>query len=215
MITSRSGPRVVVADDSLIVRSGLTRLLETGGCTVVAEGSDVPTLLRAVTLHRPDLAVVDIRMPPTHTDEGVRASAEIRRRSPGTAVLIVSQYVEGAYATELLAGGHTHVGYLLKDRLLDLPSLLTAVWRVLAGETVIDAVLVDSLLGAANVPEPVRALSAREREVLALMAEGLTDRGIALRLNVSPRTVAAHVRSIFQRLGLPDTPATTGGYTRC
>jgi DNA-binding NarL/FixJ family response regulator len=199
--------RTVVADDSLIVRAGLTRLLEAGGCRVVAGAADIPTLMRPVALERPDLALVDIRMPPTYTDEGIRAAGDLRRRHPATAVLVVSQYVESAYAIELLAGGQSHVGYLLKDRLLDLATLLAAAWRVLAGETVVDPTPVSSLLDGARGPGSLRALSAREREVLALLAEGLTDRGIAERLTLSPGTVATHIQNIFQRLGIPDTPA--------
>jgi DNA-binding NarL/FixJ family response regulator len=199
--------RVVLADDSLIVRAGLVRLLESGGCRVVAEVGDAEALRKAVALEAPDVAVVDIRMPPTHTDEGIRAATTIRRDHPGTAVLVLSQYVEAAYAMELLAGDRTGVGYLLKDRILDRSALLAALWRVCAGEVVVDPGLVDSLLTAAPKPAGLASLSEREHEVLALMAEGLTDRGIADRLSVSPKTVATHVLHIFQRLGIPDTPS--------
>jgi DNA-binding NarL/FixJ family response regulator len=197
--------RVVLADDSLIVRAGLMRLLEDGGCQVVAEVGDAAALLRSVALDTPDVAVVDIRMPPTHTDEGIQAATAIRRDHPKTAVLVLSQYIEPEYALELLAGERTGVGYLLKDRILDRSSLLAALWRVCAGEVVVDPALVASLLTTAPTPAALVGLSSREREVLALMAEGLTDRGIADSLHVSPKTVATHVVHIFQRLGIPDT----------
>lgn len=198
--------KVVLADDSLIVRAGLTKLLESGGCQVVAEVGDAEGLRRVVALQAPDVAVVDIRMPPTHTDEGIQAATLIRRTHPGTAVLVLSQYVEAQYARELVAGGRTHVGYLLKDRITDRSSLLAAVWRVHAGEVVVDPALVEALFNAARTPPSLTLLSDRERQVLALMAEGLTDRGIAGRLSVSPRTVATHVQHIFQRLGIRDSP---------
>jgi DNA-binding NarL/FixJ family response regulator len=199
--------RVVLADDSVIVRAGLARLVEAGGCQVVAEVGDGEALGRAVAFEKPDIAVVDIRMPPTHTDEGIRAATAIRRDHPDTAVLVLSQYVEAEYALELLAGGRTAVGYLLKDRILNSASLLAALWRIRAGEVVVDPALVESLLTAAPVPDGLAALSTREREVLALMAEGLTDRAIADRLRVSPKTVATHVVHIFQRLGIGDAPS--------
>ncbi|GAA4256866.1 response regulator transcription factor [Dactylosporangium darangshiense] len=197
--------RVVLADDSLIIRAGLARLLEAGGIAVAGEAGDAEELLRAVALHAPDVAVVDIRMPPTHTDEGLRAAGRLRREHPGTAVLVLSQYIETAYAIELLDGGRTHVGYLLKDRVMDHAVLLGAVRRVHAGEVVVDSTLVDALLATPAVPAALAALSAREREVLALMAEGLTDRGIAERLTLSPRTVGTHVQHIFDRLGIADS----------
>jgi DNA-binding NarL/FixJ family response regulator len=197
--------RVVLADDSLIVRAGLTRLLEAEGCRVVGEVGDGAALRRVVALEAPDVAIVDIRMPPSHTDEGIKAAAAIRREHPATAVLVLSQYVEAQYALELLAGEATHVGYLLKDRVLDRAALMAAIWRVLAGEVVVDHDLVTSLLVAPRVPVALAMLSAREYEVLALMAEGLTDHGIAQRLTISPKTVATHVQHIFLRLGLPDT----------
>lgn len=199
--------RIVLADDSLIVRAGLTRLLEAEGCQVVAEVSDAEALRRAVALQRPDIAVVDIRMPPSHTDEGIKAATAIRRANPETAVLVLSQYVEAQYALELLAGTSTHVGYLLKDRVLDRSALLAALWRVRAGEVVVDQDLVASLMDTPRVPSALAVLSDRERQVLALMAEGLTDQGIANRLVISPKTVTTHVQHIFQRLALPDTAA--------
>jgi DNA-binding NarL/FixJ family response regulator len=197
--------RVVLADDSLIIRAGLARLLEAGGLTVVAEAGNAEELHRAAALHAPDVALVDIRMPPTHTDEGLRAAGRLRRDHPATAVLVLSQYIETAYAIELLDGGRTHVGYLLKDRVMDHAVLIAAVRRVHAGEVVVDPTLVDALLATPAVPAALAALSAREREVLALMAEGLTDRGIAERLTLSPRTVGTHVQHIFDRLGIADS----------
>jgi DNA-binding NarL/FixJ family response regulator len=195
--------RVVIADDSLIVRAGLVRLLEAGGLRIVAESGDGDELLRTVALERPDVAIVDIRMPPTHTDEGMRAADRIRREHPTTAVLVLSQYVEAAYATELLQGGRTHVGYLLKDRVMDRSALLGAVWRVHAGEVAVDAALV---MEAPAVPAALAVLSERERQVLELMAQGLTDRGIADRLTVSPKTIGTHIQHIFDRLGIADSP---------
>jgi DNA-binding NarL/FixJ family response regulator len=198
---------VVLADDSLIIRAGLGRLLESEGCQVVAEVGDAAALRRAVALEKPDIAIVDIRMPPTHTDEGITAAMAIRRAHPDTSVLLLSQYVEAQYALELLAGASTHVGYLLKDRVMDRAALLAAVWRVCAGEVVVDQALVAYLMETSKVPATQAMLSDREREVLALMAEGLTDHGIAQRLKISVKTVASHAQHIFQRLGLPDTDA--------
>jgi DNA-binding NarL/FixJ family response regulator len=199
--------RMVVADDSIIVRAGLIRLLEAGGgLRVVAEAGDGDELVRSVAHDRPDVAIVDIRMPPTHTDEGIVAANRIRRDHPATAVLVLSQYVETAYAMELLQGGRTHVGYLLKDRVMERSTLLAAVWRVHGGEVVVDPALVHALMDAPSVPAALAVLSDRERQVLALMAEGLTDRGIADRLVVSPKTVGTHIQHIFDRLGIADSP---------
>ncbi len=197
---------MVVADDSVIIRDGLTRLLESeGDIRVVGEAGDAEALLRLVAGEAPDAAVVDIRMPPAHSDEGIRAAGRIRREYPATAVLVLSQYVEVAYAMELLDDGRTHVGYLLKDRVMDRSTLRVAVRRVHAGDVVVDSALVDALLRKPAVPAALRVLSAREREVLALMAEGLTDRGIADRLTVSPKTVGTHIQRIFDRLAIEDS----------
>ena len=196
---------VVICDDSMIVRAGLARILEAEGCVVAGEAGDAQALLREVAFHQPDVAIVDIRMPPTYHDEGIVAANMIRRRFPATAVLVLSQYVDVDYANALLAESATHVGYLLKDRVLDRASLLVAVWRVCAGESVVDAELVKSLLSGPQVPEALARLSSREREVLALMAEGYADRGIAQRLQISAKTVATHVQHIFQRLEIPDS----------
>jgi len=200
--------RIVIADDSIIIRAGLSRLFGIAGdVTVAGEAADAEELHRLVAHERPDVAVVDIRMPPTHTDEGIRAAGRIRREHPGVAVLVLSQYVEAAYAMELLDGGRSHVGYLLKDRIMDRAALVGAVRRVRDGEVVVDSQLVEALLAAPAVPAALAVLSEREREVLALMAEGLTDRGIAARLSVSPRTIGTHIQHIFDRLGIADTPA--------
>ena len=198
--------RIVVADDSLIVRAGLSRLLGAiDAVEVVGEAADAEQLHRIVAHDRPDLAMVDIRMPPTFTDEGIQAAGRIRREHPGVAVLVLSQYVETAFAMELLDGGRTHVGYLLKERVMQRATLIDAVRRVSAGDVVVDPALVELLLAAPAVPEALSVLSDRERDVLVLMAEGLTDRGIAERLGVSPRTVGTHIQHIFDRLGIADT----------
>jgi DNA-binding NarL/FixJ family response regulator len=199
--------RVVLVDDSLIVRAGLARLLEAEGLHVVAEAQDAGGAQRAVALEKPDVAIIDIRMPPSFTDEGIRAAKRIRQEHPRTSVLVLSQYVEMAYAAELLAHGQTQVGYLLKDRVLDRATLLAAVWRVHSGEVVVDPTLVRSLLDAPAISPTIARLTEREREVLSLMAEGLTDRAIAERLYVSPKTVGSHVQHIFDRLGISDRPA--------
>lgn len=199
--------RVVLADDSLIIRAGLTKLLTAiESVEVVGEAADAEQLHRIVAHERPDVAVVDIRMPPTHTDEGIRAAGRIRREHPDVAVLVLSQYIEAAYAMELLEGGRTHVGYLLKDRIMQRATLIEAIGRVRSGEVVVDPTLIDALLAAPAVPAALAVLSQRERDVLALMAEGLTDRGIAEQLSVSPRTVGTHIQHIFDRLGIADTP---------
>ncbi len=193
--------RVIVADDSLIVREGLARLLGDQGIDVVGAAADSPTLMDLVAATAPDVAIVNIRMPPTHTDEGLRAAVEIRERHPATAVLVLSQYVEVGWALRLLRGGGG-VGYLLKDRLLDIDEVVVALRRVAAGGTVIDAAVVAPLLaGGRAAPQPL--LSPREEEVLGLIAEGLSNRAIEERLVVSPKTVEAHVSRIFAKLDLP------------
>ena len=193
--------RVIVADDSLIVREGLARLLGDHGMDVVGAAADSPALMDLVAAEAPDVAIVDIRMPPTHTDEGLRAAVEIRERHPATAVLVLSQYVEVGWALRLLRGGGG-VGYLLKDRLLDIDEVVVALRRVAAGGTVIDAAVVAPLLaGGRAAPQPL--LSPREEEVLGLIAEGLSNRAIEERLVISPKTVEAHVSRIFAKLDLP------------
>ena len=201
---------MILADDAVLIRHGLARLLEDVDVEVVAEVSNAEELLAAVADDRPDVAVVDIRMPPTNTDEGLRAAREIRSRWPAVAVLVLSQHVEIAYALRLLTGQEAGVGYLLKDRVADVDTFVTALRRVHTGSTVVDPTLVSELVGCPRVDHPLSQLSARELEVLALVAEGLTDRGIAERLFLSGKTVEAHVRSIFRKLELP-TDATENG----
>jgi DNA-binding NarL/FixJ family response regulator len=198
-------PRLAIAEDSLLVRAGLVRLLRDASFDVVGEAATVEDLLRLVEREQPDAALIDIRLPPTHSDEGLRAAAEIRRRFPSIALLVVSQYVEAEYALRLLEGEERRVGYLLKDRILEPQQLTDAITRVVEGGVVVDPALVTQLLERPRLPEPLDDLTPREREVLALMAEGLTDRGIGARLFVTPKTVETHVRHIFSKLSLPET----------
>jgi len=198
--------RVIVADDSVLLRRGLEALLAEGGHEVVAALGDADELLAAVDEQQPDVCIVDIRMPPTHTDEGLRAARAIRARYPQIAVLVLSQFVDGDYVEELLAGGNSHVGYLLKDALLDGDEVLTAVRRVGAGGVVVDAGLVAGLLAARRPGSPLDKLSPREREVIQLMAEGRTDRAIADELVIGLKTVQTHTAAIFTKLGLGDDP---------
>jgi len=196
--------RAVIADDTVLFREGVARLLTDAGIDVVGEAGDGGELVQLVERERPDVAIVDIRMPPTHCDEGLAAAETIRRRVPGVAVLVLSQYVEADYALRLISDQQGYCGYLLKDRVLKTSDFVDAVTRVTAGELVVDRSLVDALLERRRTANPLDALSAREREVLALMAEGLTDRGIAERLWITPATVETHVRHILQKLSLPD-----------
>jgi len=198
--------RVVLADDQLLLRAGVARLLEDAGMEVVAQSGDAEDLLRKVGAHKPDVAVVDVRMPPTHSDEGLRAAAEIRERFPGVGVLVLSQYVEEAYALELFADGADGLGYLLKDRVADLDRFVESVRRVGEGGSALDPEVVARLLGRRRREDPLEALSPREREVLGLMAEGRSNAGIAEQLVVTERAVEKHVTSIFTKLGL--APAT-------
>jgi serine/threonine-protein kinase len=195
--------RVVIADDAVLLRQGIVRLLAEGGVEVVGEASDAGELLQLVRETNPDVAIVDIRMPPSHTDEGLVAAQLIRKRRPETGVLVLSQYVDAAYALRLVDGSQSRCGYLLKDRVLDAEELVSAVRRVDAGEVVIDAGLVDELLARRREASALDDLTERELEVRGLMAEGLTDRGIAERLWLTPRTVETHVRHILQKLGIP------------
>jgi DNA-binding NarL/FixJ family response regulator len=195
--------RVVIAEDAAMMREGLTRLLADRGHDVCAAVADGTALLAAVAEHRPDAAVVDIRMPPTHTDEGLRAALDLRRRYPETGVLLFSQYIETRYTSELLAGGAAGVGYLLKDRVADVAEFAGALTRVAAGGTALDPELVSQLLTASRQALGVAALTQREREVLALMAEGRSNAGIAAALVLSSGAVEKHVASIFGKLGLP------------
>ena len=199
--------RVAVAEDSLIVREGLTRLLESTGHAVVAAVDRPDRLAAEVARARPDVVVVDIKMPPTFTDEGLRAAAVIRHRHPDVGVLVLSQYVAPGYVTWLLEQAPDRVGYLLKDRLVDAGALGGALERIAAGETVIDPELVRLLMRSRAHSGPLGSLTERERQVLALMAEGLSDRGIADRLVVSLHTVGTHVQHVFRKLAIPDTEA--------
>lgn len=199
--------RVVIAEDSVLLREGLTRLLDEAGMEVVAAVSDGEALLRAVGEHGPQLCVVDVRMPPTHTDEGLRAALVIRSRWPDVAVLVLSQYVEERYATELLAGSCEGVGYLLKDRVAEVTEFVAALLRVAAGGTALDPEVVSQLLARSRRADPLGALSTREAEVLALMAEGRSNAGIAAALFVSGGAVEKHVRAIFTKLDLPPDEA--------
>ncbi len=193
--------RVVIAEDAAMMREGLTRLLTERGHEVCAAVADGEALLAAVAQHRPDVAVVDVRMPPTHTDEGLRAALELRGRHPGTGVLVFSQYIETRYASELLAGGAAGVGYLLKDRVADVAEFADALARVSVGGTALDPEVVSQLL-AARQPG-VAALTPREREVLTLMAEGRSNARISRALVLSTGAVEKHVASIFGKLSLP------------
>ncbi|MDP9346386.1 MAG: response regulator transcription factor [Actinomycetota bacterium] len=194
--------RVVIAEDQVLLREGLARLFSDGGHEVVAAMGDAEHLLPAVAGHRPDLVVVDIRMPPSFTDEGARAAREIKRAHPHVGVLVLSQHIETAHAVELVTLGG--FGYLLKDRVLDVSDFLGAAERVAAGGSALDPQVVARLLSPAGGRGPLPELSEREREVLELMAEGLTNTGIAKRLYVSERTVEAHVRHVLAKLALPE-----------
>ncbi len=194
--------RVVVAEDSVLLREGLVRLLEEDGFDVVGQAGDAEDLLRKVGAHRPDVAVVDVRMPPSHTDEGLRAAAEIRANHPDTAVLVLSQVIETGSALELLTASAEGVGYLLKDRVADVDRFTEAVRRVADGGSALDPEVVSTLLGRRRRDDPLAEVTAREREVLALMAEGRSNAAIAETLVITERAVEKHVTSIFGKLGL-------------
>jgi DNA-binding NarL/FixJ family response regulator len=198
--------RVVVADDVMLTRQGIVRLLRDADVEVVAEAEDAQALLRHVRLMQPDAAIVDIRMPPTHTDEGLVAAQQIRDEHPDVGVLVLSQYVEPRYALRLLEEHPERVGYLLKERVFDVAILVDALRRITDGETVVDPTIVSRLLGRGRRHEALTELTPREREVLALVAEGLSNRAIANRLFVTERTVEAHVKQIFLKLGLATSP---------
>jgi len=194
--------RVVVADDSVLLREGVVRLLQEAGFDVVAQAGDAEDLIRKVGAHKPDVAVVDVRMPPTQTDEGLRAAAEIKRRRPETGVLVLSQVVEAGSALELFADGAGGLGYLLKDRVADIDRFTDAVRRVAEGGSALDPEVVSLLLGRRRREDPLGVLTPREREVLGLMAEGRSNIAIAEQLVVTERAVEKHVTSIFGKLGL-------------
>ena len=198
--------RVVLADDSVLLLEGVARLLDDAGFDVVAQSGNADDLLRHVAMHQPDVAVVDIRMPPTQTDEGLRAAKEIRERHPDTGVLVLSQYVEPGYAMELLSDSAESVGYLLKDRVADIDEFAAAVRRVSEGGSALDPAVVSQLVGRHRRDDPLADLSPREREVLELMAEGRSNQAIAERLFVTLRAVEKHVTSIFVKLRLTATP---------
>lgn len=199
--------RLVIADDAVLIRKGVARLLAEAGCEVVAEAGDGRELLAAVDEHRPDVALIDIRMPPTFTDEGLRAALTIRARHPQTRVLLLSQYVEPAYAIELLQEGAANVGYLLKERVAHLAELVSAIERVAAGGSALDPSLVAQLVARpARGNDPLDELTARELEVLGLMAEGRTNRAIGQRLWITEHTVEKHVRSVMSKLAIPAGP---------
>jgi DNA-binding NarL/FixJ family response regulator len=195
--------RVVIAEDAALLREGLIRLLEDRGHTVCAAVADGDALLAAVASHKPDVCVVDIRMPPTHTDEGLRAALALRRDYPGTGVLVFSQYIETSYSAQLLEGGAAGVGYLLKDRVANVAEFAAALERVAAGGTALDPEVVSQLFRASRKKGGLDTLTPRERQVLALMAEGRSNAGIAAELVVSGGAVEKHVASIFGKLGLP------------
>jgi DNA-binding NarL/FixJ family response regulator len=194
--------RVVVADDAVLLREGLVRLLTENGHEVVAVVGDGPSLVQAVVAHRPDVSIVDVRMPPSHTDEGLRAATEARRLVPGSPVLVLSQYVEVSYADDLLADRRGGVGYLLKDRVAEIADFLDALARVAGGGTVLDPEVVGQLVTRRG-RAPLDALTPREREVLALMAEGRSNTAIARKLVVTDGAVEKHVKNIFTKLDLP------------
>ena len=195
--------RVVIADDSVLLREGVARILEDGGFEIVGRCGTASDLMLKVRSYDPDVAIVDIRMPPTHTDEGLRAAHEIREQHPRTAVLVLSQYVESGYALELLAGSAEGVGYLLKDRVSDVHDFTAAVRRVAGGGTALDPEVVSRLVGRRRGTGPLDELTLRERDVLELVAEGRSNQAIAGQLVISERAVEKHVTSIFGKLNLP------------
>ena len=197
--------RVVIAEDSALIREGIARLIEESGGTVVAKVGDGDAFVEAVVAHRPDVSVVDVRMPPSQRDEGLRAAIEARRRVPGTPILVLSQYVERQYATELLADRGGGVGYLLKDRVGDVREFMDALRRVARGGTALDPEVVARLM-VREGPDPLAVLTPREREVLAAMAEGRTNVGIARLLTITEGATEKHISNIFGKLELPDSP---------
>jgi DNA-binding NarL/FixJ family response regulator len=195
--------RAVIAEDLVLLRDGLTRLLADNGIEVAAAVDNADALVTSVLLERPELAIVDVRLPPTFTDEGIRAALELRRRVPETAILVLSQYVEQTYARELLADGRGGTGYLLKDRVIDVPQFVEAVRRVAEGGTALDPEVVAQLFAVRRRADPLERLTPREREVLGLMAEGRSNAGIAESLVLTVGAVEKHVAGILQKLDLP------------
>ena len=198
--------QVVIADDAPLIREGVARLLAENGVDVVDQVGDADAALKSVRELRPDVALIDIRMPPTHTDEGLRAAREIRSRYPGTAVLVLSQYLEPDYALQLVEEKPEGVGYLMKERVGRVEQLLDALQRVAAGECVVDRAVVDDLLARRRRIDPIEELTSREREILALMAEGRSNQGICRTLWLSPKTVETHIRGAFAKLGIREAP---------
>lgn len=194
--------RVVIADDSVLLREGLARVLSEGGFEIVAQAANADELRKAVRRFKPDIAIVDVRMPPTHTDEGARAAVEIRAEQPEVAILVLSQVIEAAHAMQLFSERPEGFGYLLKDRVLEIDDFLESVRRVGRGGTAIDPEVIGQLVGRRRDDGPLDELTAREREVLELMAQGLSNRGICEKLVISPKTVETHVNSIFLKLDL-------------
>jgi len=198
--------RILIADDEVLLREGLERLLTESGFEVVAKVGTADELLRKVDLTRPDVAIVDIRMPPTHTDEGLVAAGRIREAHPQVAVLVLSHYLESSYAMRLIEQHPSGTGYLLKDRVSDVAVLSDALARLHEGECVVDPTIVSRLVNRSRPESPLDALTPREREVLALIAEGRSNKGVCERLFLSPKTVEAHVKHIFQKLGIGESP---------
>jgi len=199
---SVAAPRAIVADDELLLRQGLERLLTDGGIDVVASAGDAPELMRKARAHRPDVVITDVKMPPDLTDDGLRAAIAIRAELPGTGVLVLSKHLAERYALELLGNDAQGVGYLLKDRVADLEDFLTAVRTVAAGGTALDPEVVSRMLGRRRRSDPLETLTPRERDVLALIVEGLSNHGISERLHVGQHAVEKHVTNIFEKLGL-------------
>lgn len=197
--------RVVVADDVMLTREGIVRLLKDAGIEVVAEAENADELMRHVRSTKPDVALVDIRMPPTHTDEGIVAARTIRAEHPETGVLVLSHYVEPSYAMRLIEDHPERIGYLLKDRVFDIAVVVDALRRIVDGETVIDPTIVSRLVGRRRREDPLAALTDRERAVLGLIAEGMSNRAVAARLHITERTVEAHSTQVFQKLGLGES----------
>jgi DNA-binding NarL/FixJ family response regulator len=197
--------RVVIAEDSVLLREGVSRILEGAGFEIVGRCGDAKDLLHRIRSYSPDVAIVDIRLPPTHSDEGIQAALEIRAKHPATGVLVLSQYVELGLALKLLADSAEGVGYLLKDRISDVDEFVAAVRRVAGGGSAIDPIIISTLLSKRRADDPLDGLTPREREVLVLMAEGRSNQGIADKLVITLRAAEKYVSSIFTKLGLPST----------